>query len=151
MKRALSLLTLALTLTLTMTGCSRRASVLVTGSLAQPEARLATPDGDAWRRACITHVEVFQGRNLGRPDWSIETADGDCRWLDRVIYGQVPDGFVERDPAADLSAGVTYSVFIRGWTRDVASVPVYAGADYAFVEGRWQSMRASRQDGPRGS
>lgn len=133
-----------LVIALTAAACSRHASVLVTGSLAQPESRLATPDGDAWRRACVTHVKVFQSRNVDRPDWAIETADGDCRWLDSVVYGQVPEGFVERGPAAALSAGTNYSVFIRGWTRDAGSIPFYAGADYAFVDGRWQSMRASR-------
>lgn len=142
--RPLALISLLLAIGLMANGCSRHASVLVTGSLVQPEARLATPDGDAWRRACVTRVEVFQGRNINNPDWAIETVDGDCRWMDRVVYGQVPVGFVERAASADLSAGVTYSVSIQGWTHDVASVPFYAGADYAFVDGQWQSMRASR-------
>lgn len=141
MRRPLALAFSVLAIGLATIGCSRRASVIVTGSLTQPEARLATPDGDGWRRACVTHVEVFQGRNLDNPHWAIETMDGECRWVDRVVYGQVPEGFVERGPAANLSAGVNYSVFIRGWTRDMASVPFYAGAGYAFIDGRWQSRR----------
>lgn len=127
-------------LTLPMASCSKRAAIRLSGSLAHPEAVVTDLEGGrSWRRACVDRVEVHRaGDPWGRPIWAIGAGEDGCVWLTRIVYGEVPEGFVQRAPAAALTSDVRYDVSAHGWTRGFASVPWTGGGAFVHTAGTWR-------------
>lgn len=72
------------------------------------------------REARVASLEVLR-TGTGETLWLVERRDGQALPLERVVYGRVPDGFLERLPARPLAAGEKVLVVATapGWVGQV--------------------------------
>lgn len=105
----------------------------IRGSLESPEIRARGMGLFGPRAVCV--------RSLGVSDmWEVRSDIGECVMLRTVKYGEVPKGFVEREPAKPLVAGVTYHASANGSTGAIPNVPFRAYGAFIFQEGRWHRL-----------
>ena len=99
-------------------GCECRIEMVpATHGSALLDLRLSGSGFPCGREARVASLEVLQAGS-GETLWLLESRDGRALPLERVVYGRVPDGFVERVPARPLVAGekVLVSATAPGWT-----------------------------------
>ena len=119
-------------LCLLLWGCSTILAINVSGDLQQP---VITPE----RRAgpvCVSNLTIYRGSE-DQVVWKIEGRDGVCVQFGRLVYGQAPEGFVERVTAAPLEAGIVYSAQGRGDIRGPLGAIWVGGGAYVFRDGAW--------------
>lgn len=114
-------------------------AVQISGSLEQPVARFGN-DPAKTEKVCVSTISVEELPYSSTTGvWSLETADGGCRRLEQIVYGQAPEGFRTVIEAVPLRAGVRYSVTASGQTGGlVTRVPWRGGGDYVFESGAWR-------------
>jgi hypothetical protein len=124
---------------LSLASCSQALSVFPTGSLAQPTISVSTGAPGKPKRACVDHVAVFEQASPRIAIWQVRSGGGDCVMLDRIVYGQTPQGFIVDTSPAPLKAGVAYEFSGHGWTTGLTPhVPWYGGGRSEFRDGVWR-------------
>ena len=102
-------------------GCECRIEMVVEPPGSAPlDLRLSGTGFPCGREARVASLEVLRARS-GETLWLVESRDGRAVPLERVVYGRVPDGFLERVPDRPLSAGEKVRVVATapGWVGQV--------------------------------
>lgn len=125
---------LALVALLASAGCQHLGDAVIEGPLEVPELQART--SGLWKRnlTCLNEVSITQAADTM---WRITSLDGECVEARRVIYGTVPEGFIQKAQAKPLQQDVAYGVSASGWTARVPNVPFQARGRFMFQDGRW--------------